>query len=122
MHLSSCIRFMVPNHALRSFPPSYVPSPGPARTAALRPQFAFEAPKCDFFGFQNSSHFWLTFLIEKMTKIINFGLPKPSQNPLQTPPKWSFQKRCKFLTIFPKNDLYCTSADVSSVPIKLMFC
>ena len=32
-----------------------IPSPGPARTAALRPQFALEASKCDFFAFQNSS-------------------------------------------------------------------
>ena len=31
------------------------PSPGPARTAALRPQFALEASKCDFFAFQKSS-------------------------------------------------------------------
>ena len=50
-HLS--FRMLAPSYGLKipswsAFPPSYVPSPGPAHTAALRPQFAFEASKCDF--------------------------------------------------------------------------
>ena len=81
-------------------PHPLVPSPGPAQSAGLRPQFAFEAPKCDFFAFFNPSHFSLAFLIEKMTKIMDFGLPKPSQNPSKMPPKSHFQKTCDFSSIF----------------------
>ena len=40
------IRLQIPSS--KAFPHPFVPSPGPARTAALRPQFALEASKCDF--------------------------------------------------------------------------
>ena len=65
------------------------PSPGPARTAALRPQFAFEASKCDFFAFQKLSYFWLPFFLEKNAKIIDLG----SQNPPKIRPQ-CLQNRC----------------------------
>ena len=40
------IRLQIPSS--EAFPHPFVPSPGTARTAALRPQFALEASKCDF--------------------------------------------------------------------------
>ena len=92
VHLSSCIRIMLQIQASRSFPPSYVPSPGPARTATLRPQFAFEASTCDFFAFQNSSHFLLPLFIEKTEKSMHVGLQKPLPNPLKMLPKSHSEK------------------------------
>ena len=76
------------------------PSPGPARTAALRPQFAFEASKCDFFAFQKSSYFLLSFFLEKIAKINDFGRPKLSQNPFKMPSKSMSHKTCIFSSIF----------------------
>ena len=75
-------------------------SPGPAHTAALRPQFAFEALKCDFFALQKSSYFLLPFFLEKNAKIMDFGLPKPSQNPFKMPSKSMSHKTCIFSSIF----------------------
>ena len=75
------------------------PFPGPAQTAALRPQFAFEASKCDFFAFQKSSYFLLSFFLEKIAKIQDFGLPKPSQNPSSMPSKSMSHKTCIFSAI-----------------------
>ena len=100
MHLSSCIQMQTADSCFHCIPPSYVPSPGPAHTAALRPQFAFEASKCYFFAFQNSSHFLLPFFIEKTAKIIDFGLPKPSQNPPKMPSKSHSKITCNFSSMF----------------------
>ena len=83
-----------------AFPHPFVPSPGPARTAALRPQFAFEASKCDFLAFQKSSYFLFPFFLEKNAKIMDFGLPKPSQNPFKMPSKSMSHKTCIFSSIF----------------------
>ena len=94
LRLASRIRLQIPSS--KAFPHPFVPSPGPARTAALRPQFALEASKCDFFAFQKSSCFLLPFFLEKIAKIIDFGLPKPFQNPLKTPSKSTSQKTCYF--------------------------
>ena len=46
LRLAFRIRLQIPSS--KAFPHPFVPSPGPARTAALRPQFALEASKCDF--------------------------------------------------------------------------
>ena len=100
MHLKTASKFRLQIHASGSFPPSYVPSPGPARTAALRPQFALEASKCDFLAFQKSFHFLLPFFLEKIAKIDDFGLPKPSQNPFKIHSKSRSQKTCDFSSIF----------------------
>ena len=43
---ASRIKLQIPSS--KAFPHPYIPPPGPARTAALRPQFALEASKCDF--------------------------------------------------------------------------
>ena len=93
----ACLQSLLPELgfrflAQRPSPHPFVPSPGPARTAALRPQFALEASKSDFFAFQISSCFLLAFFLEKTAKIEDFGLPKPSPNPLKTPSKSMFQK------------------------------
>ena len=83
-----------------AFPHPFVPSPGPARTAALRPQFALEASKCVFFAFQKSSYFLLPFFLEENAKIMDFGLPKPFQNPTKMPSKSMSHKTCIFSSIF----------------------
>ena len=83
LRLAFRIRLQVPSS--KAFPHPYIPSPGPARTAALRPQFALEASKCDFLAFQKSSYFLLPFFLEKNAKIMDFGLPKPSRNPIKMP-------------------------------------
>ena len=83
-----------------AFPHPYIPSPGPARTAALRPQFAFEASKCDFLAFQKSSYFWPPFFLEKNAKIMDLGLPKPSRNPSKMPSKSMSRKTRIFSSIF----------------------
>ena len=46
LRLAFRIRLQIPTS--KAFPHPFVPSPGPAHTAALRPQFALEASKCDF--------------------------------------------------------------------------
>ena len=95
---ASRIRLQIPSS--KAFPHPFVPSPGPARTAALRPQFALEASKCDFLAFQKSSYFLLPFFLEKNAKIMDFGLPKPSQNPFKMPSKSMSHKTCIFSSIF----------------------
>ena len=76
------IRLQIPSS--KAFPHPFVPSPGPARTAALRPQFALEASQCDFLAFQKSSYFLLPFFLEKKCKNHGFWppqtLPKCIQN------------------------------------------
>ena len=94
LRLAFRIRLQIPSS--KAFPHPYIPSPGPARTAALRPQFAFEASKCDFEAFQKSSYFLLPLFLEKIAKIMDFGLPKPSQNPPKMPLKTMSQKKCNF--------------------------
>ena len=98
LRLAFRIRLQIPSS--KAFPHPFVPSPGPARTAALRPQFALEASKCDFFAFQKSSYFLLPFFLEKIGKIIDFGLPKPSQNPSKIHLKSRSPKTCIFSSIF----------------------
>ena len=85
------------------------PSPGPARTAALRPQFALEASKCDFLAFQKSSCFLLAFFLEKNAKTKDFDLPKPSPNPPKTPSKSMFQKTSIFSRFFATVLVYLLS-------------
>ena len=92
------IRLQIPSS--KAFPHPFVPSPGPARTAALRPQFALEASKCDFSAFQKSSYFLLPFCFEKIAKIMVFGLPKRSQNPAKIHSKSMSPKTCDFSWIF----------------------
>ena len=98
LRLAFRIRLQIPSS--KAFPHPFVPSPGPARTAALRPQFALEASKCDFLAFQKSSYFSLPFFFAKIPKIMDFGLPKPSQNPSQKASKTMSQKTCEFSWIF----------------------
>ena len=98
LRLAFRIRLQIPSS--KAFPHPFVPSPGPARTAALRPQFALEASKCDFLAFQKSSYFLLPFFLETIAKIIDFGLPKPSQNPSKMPSKSMFHKTCICSSIF----------------------
>ena len=52
--------------SLWGFPPSYVPSHGPAHTASLRPQFTFVASKCYFSAFRKSSYFSLPIFLAKI--------------------------------------------------------
>ena len=85
--------------ATSAFPHPFIPSPGPARTAALRPQFALEASKCDFSAFQKSSYFLLRIFLAKIGEIMDFGLPKPFQNLFKMPPKTKSQKTCDFSSI-----------------------
>ena len=101
------IRLQIPSS--KAFPHPFVPSPGPARTAALRPQFALEASKCDFFAFQKSSCFLLAFFLEKNAKIKDFDLPKPSPNPPKTPSKSMFQKTSIFSRFFATVFVYLLS-------------
>ena len=84
---ASRIRLQIPSS--KAFPHPFVPSPGPAHTAALRPQFALEASKCDFLAFQKSSYFLPPFFLEKMRK----SRILTSQNHSQTLPK-RLQNRC----------------------------
>ena len=98
LRLAFRIRLQIPSS--KAFPHPFVPSPGSARTAALRPQFAFEASKCDFLAFQKSSYFLLPFFLEKNAKIMDFGLPKPPQNPFKMPSKSMSHKTCIFSSIF----------------------
>ena len=56
---ASRIRLQIPSSS--AFPYPFIPSPGSARTAALRPQFAFEASKCDFLAFRKPSYFLYSF-------------------------------------------------------------
>ena len=104
---ASRIRLQIPGS--KAFPHPFVPSPGPARTAALRPQFALEASKCDFFAFQKSSCFLLAFFLEKNAKIKDFDLPKPSPNPPKTPSKSMFQKTSIFSRFFATVFVYLLS-------------
>ena len=53
--------------------------------------------------------------IEKSVKIEDFGLPKPSQNPLKIHLKSRFQKTCDFSSIFALKTLCCKSADIDFV-------
>ena len=92
-----------------AFPHPFVPSPGPAHTAALRPQFALEASKCDFQAFQKSSCFVLAFFHEKNAKIKDLDPPKPSPNPPKTPSKSMFQKTSIFSRFFATVFVYLLS-------------
>ena len=92
------IRLQIPSS--KAFPHPFVPSPGPARTAALRPQFSLGASKCDFLAFQKSSYFLLPFFLEKNAKIMDFGLPKPFRNPSKMPSKSTSRKTCIFSSMF----------------------
>ena len=117
---ASRIRLQIPGS--KAFPHPFVPSPGPARTAALRPQFALEASKCDFLPFQISSYFLLPFFLEKTPKIMDFGLPKPSPNPPKMPSKSMSQKTCDFLWIFADFWLLVARAEPQISCAHAMFC
>ena len=121
---ASRIRLQIPSS--KAFPHPFVPSPGPARTAALRPQFALEASKCDFLAFQKSSYFLLPFFLEKNAKIMDFGLPKPSRNPIKMPSKSMSHKTCIFSSIFCLFWLFSALCAFSSKCLKpnkkLWFC
>ena len=53
--------------------------------------------------------------IAKSAKIIDFGLPKPSQNPVKIQFKSMSQKTCDFSSIFPEKMLCRKSADIDFV-------
>ena len=46
---------------------------------------------------------------------MDFGLPKPSQNPSKMPPKSTSQKTCEFSLNFARKMLCCNSADIDFV-------
>ena len=94
---ASRIRLQIPGS--KAFPPSYVPSPGPARTAALRPQFAFEASKCDFLAFQKSFYFLLPFF-SKNCENHGFWLPKTFPKSIQNASKIDVSKNMRFFMDF----------------------
>ena len=53
--------------------------------------------------------------IAKSAKIMDFGLPKPSQNPVKIQFKSMSQKTCDFSSIFPEKMLCRKSADIDFV-------
>ena len=95
---ASRIRLQIPGS--KAFPHPFVPSPGPARTAALRPQFAFEASTCDFLAFQKSSCFLLAFFSRKTCENQGFGPPKTMPKPSQNAFKIDVPKNIDFFEVF----------------------
>ena len=115
---ASRIRLQIPSS--KAFPHPFVPSPGPARTAALRPQFALEASKFDFLAFQKSSYFLLPFFLDQIAKINDFGFPKQTQNRSIIHSKSTSQKTCDFSSNFARKLLCCNSADIDFVSVFLI--
>ena len=63
-----------------------------------------------------------SFFLEKIGKIIDFGLPKPSQNPSKIHLKSRSQKTHIFSSILVRFFEFAAKADSASDPLGMVFC
>ena len=87
---------------------------GLARSVDCAPESAICIPS-HFVRLPKSIANFTSIFIAKNRKIVDFSLPKLSQNPTEMPLKSMSQKTCDFSSIFDLRTVCCKSADINFV-------